>query len=70
MGVVHLQGVPPKGTTFVDDQQVEGGDRLSLPLGPHRVRVELAGKLFSSMKIDVQKGEQTVPIRPLEDNGQ
>ena len=70
MGVVQLQGVPAKSTIFVDDQQIEGPGPLSLPLGPHRVRVELAGKLFASTKIDVQKGEQTVPIRPLEDNGQ
>lgn len=70
MGLVQLQGVPAKSTVFVDDQQVDGAGPLSLPLGPHRVRIELAGKLFSSTKIDVQKGEQTVSIRPLEDNGQ
>jgi hypothetical protein len=69
MGIVKVQGLPPRGVTFVDDQQIDVVGPLSLPIGSHRLRVELAGKLYSSTKVDVIKGEQTVQIRPLEEGG-
>lgn len=69
MGTIRLQGLPPTGAVFVDDQQADASGPLALPLGPHRIRVELAGKLFASTKVDVVKGEQTVRIRPLEEGG-
>jgi serine/threonine-protein kinase len=66
MGIIRLDGIPTHATAFVDDAPVNASQPLSLPLGPHRLRVEISGQLFSAMKLDVQKGKQLVRVRPSE----
>jgi serine/threonine-protein kinase len=66
VGEVRLQSLPPQSTTYVDDVSVDGSHPLELSVGPHRLRVEVAGKLFSTMKLDVRPGGQNVVVRPSE----
>ncbi|HEX2657699.1 MAG TPA: PEGA domain-containing protein, partial [Polyangia bacterium] len=68
MGEVRLQNVPPQSTTYVDDVTVDAARPLELSVGPHRLRVEVGKKLFSTMKLDVHAGAQTVTVRSTEGN--
>ena len=69
MGIVKVQGLPARESPSSTTSRSTTAGPLSLPIGSHRLRVELAGKLYSSTKVDVVKGEQTVHIRPLEEGG-
>ncbi|MES1171732.1 MAG: serine/threonine-protein kinase [Bacteroidota bacterium] len=66
VGKVHLEGVPPRAAVYVDDVPVDGGQPIPLAVGPHRLRVEVAGRLFANMKVDVRPGDQGVAVRPVE----
>ncbi len=66
MGIIRLDGIPTHATAFVDDAPVNASQPLSLPLGPHRLRVEISGQLFSAMNVDVKKGKQLIRVRPSE----
>jgi serine/threonine protein kinase len=62
-GTVHLEGVPPGATVYVDEAPVEAKRPLALPLGTHRFRVEGSEDVLFSVTIDVHAGEQTVQVR-------
>lgn len=68
MGTLRLEGIPGQATTYIDDAVVDGNQPLSLPVGPHRLRVEVAGRLHASMKIDVRPGAQRLLVHPTEGN--
>ena len=70
MGTVRLQGISEHATVYVDDVIVEANRPLSLPVGTHRLRVEMAGRLFSSTSLEVHPGKQSVPVRSSEGSHQ
>jgi hypothetical protein len=63
-GTLVIQDLPAGASVFVDDAAVEVRGPITLPLGPHRVRVETPEELLFSADIVVQRGEQTVNLAP------
>lgn len=68
-GTVRLEGVPHGAKTYVDDAPVNAAEPLSLSIGTHRLRVEVSGELFSSMKLDVKRGKQVLHVQAAEGTG-
>jgi serine/threonine-protein kinase len=63
-GTLRFENVPANATIFVDDNQADGHGPLSVPIGPHRVRVETPGDVIFTGEMQVQRGEQTVRLAP------
>jgi hypothetical protein len=64
VGRIRLDGVPPRATIYIDDVATVGKQPLSLPVGPHRLRIEVSGHLVASQSINVRPGEETIRIHP------
>jgi serine/threonine protein kinase len=64
VGRVRLEGVPPHAVTFIDDTPIGSKQPLSLLVGPHRLRIEISGRLYASQSINVRPGEQAIRILP------
>jgi serine/threonine-protein kinase len=63
-GTLRFEHLPAGATIFIDDSQAEGRGPLSVPIGPHRVRVETPGDVVFSGDMQIERGEQTVRIAP------
>jgi len=63
-GTLRFENLPDNATIFVDDSQAEGRGPLSVPIGPHRVRVETPGDVVFTSEMQIQRGEQTVRLAP------
>jgi|GEM_PF-1183901 len=64
-GNLRIEGLPTHATTYVDDAPVNASQPLILSLGPHRLRVEVGGQLYSSSKLEVRKGSQVVRLQDI-----
>jgi hypothetical protein len=61
-GTIVVEELPLRASLYVDDVLVEGTRPISLPLGPHRLRVETSAELYFSRDIDVHPGEQRIRV--------
>jgi hypothetical protein len=57
-----VDDLPNRSSVYVDDVLVEGTRPISLPLGPHRLRVEASAELIFSRDVDVRPGEQRIRV--------
>ena len=63
-GSIRLEGIPAQANTFVDDVATDTAQPVSLSVGPHRLRIEVGGRLFASQTLDVKPGERVVRVQP------
>jgi len=61
-GTIVVDDLPPGSSVYVDGVLVEGTRPISLPLGPHRLRVEASAELILSRDVDVHPGEQRIRV--------
>jgi eukaryotic-like serine/threonine-protein kinase len=57
VGEIRILGAPARATVFVDDVAVDPRKPLSLPAGPHRLRVEVEGSELYSRTVEAKAGE-------------
>ena len=63
-GLVAIAGAPRGSRLYVDGEEValQSQTPLSLPVGTHAIRVEVAGALVFSDRVLVVPGEQTIRV--------
>jgi hypothetical protein len=57
VGEIKIVGAPARATVFVDDVAVDARKPISLPAGPHRLRVEVDGSELFSKNVEAKPGE-------------
>jgi serine/threonine protein kinase len=68
-GVIRWGGLPATARIFVDELLVTERDRLTLPLGPHALRVETADDVLLNRTVEVHRGEQEISVAPARQKG-
>jgi hypothetical protein len=62
-GNVRFDGVPARAVVYLDDAQIDASTPLLVPLGEHKLRVEVDGVILTARAVTVTPGEQEISIR-------
>lgn len=62
-GTVRFVGLTSAARVYVDDTLVNASAPVPLPLGNHRLRIEIGNELIEERTFTVQAGEQTQQVR-------